>query len=104
LQNRSSGKPKNLADSWVAKWQAEKSERPEQSERLELLVHRLHHRPEWALYDRQNDPDELVNLVERAEHQQECVRLKKALVNWLADWNDSDPVATEKSFLKPAAH
>ena len=104
LQHQGSGKPKNLADSWVAKWQAEKSERPEQSERLELLVHRLHHRPEWALYDRLSDPDELVNLVERPDHQQEYARLKKALVNWLTDWKDSDPVATEKSFLKPAAH
>lgn len=98
LQDGGSGKPKNLADSWVVKWRAEKLERQG------ALVHRLHHRPEWALYDRLSDPDELVNLVGHPEHQQDFARLKKALKKWLTDFDDSDPVVTEKSFLKTTAH
>ena len=44
-------------------------------------VQRLHHRPEWALYDRKVDPDELENLTESPGHKQTFQRLQKAAKN-----------------------
>ena len=64
------------------------------------LVHRLHHRPEWALYDRKADPHELQNLAESNGNKQTFQKLQKALRNWLERWDDSDPVATEKAFIQ----
>ncbi|HAO73213.1 MAG TPA: hypothetical protein DCR06_11475 [Planctomycetaceae bacterium] len=64
------------------------------------LVHRLHHRPEWALYDRKSDPHELQNLAESPGHKQTFQTLQKALQKWLERWGDSNPVATENAFIQ----
>ncbi len=79
---------------WVRKAQRTKTEADDQ------LVHRLHHRPEYALYDRTADPEELANLMDDPQHAQDAQRLKEALHAWLVKWDDADPVATERSFLK----
>ena len=64
-------------------------------------MHRLHHRPEWALYDRKDDPHELQNLADFAlVDKQTFQMLQKALQKWLERWEDSDPVATEKAFIQ----
>jgi len=64
------------------------------------LVDRLHHRPEWALYDRQQDPEELNNLAGLPTAQPTLNRLRQALTTWLARWDDQDPVATERRFVR----
>jgi hypothetical protein len=85
----------NPAASWVAKMQKEGQPLQEQ------LVERLHHRPEWALYDRQSDPKELTNLVGNPEYSEVQKRLQSGLRDWLEEWGDSDPVVTETGFVKP---
>jgi len=84
----------NPAGSWVAK-----SFRKGTSKQ-EKLVRRLHHRPEWALYDRESDPEELDNLAGDPAHVETRERLKSALQDWLERWDDADPVATEQGFVK----
>ena len=83
------------AASWVLK--AKKSGKPFQQK----LVKRLHHRPEWALYDRQSDPKELKNLAGNPEYEEVQDRLQEELKSWLAKWGDEDPVKTETGFVKP---
>lgn len=83
----------STAATWVRKAKRTKTETDDQ------LVHRLHHRPEWALYDRTTDPEELTNLIDDPKHAQDAERLKKQLQTWLTKWNDTDPVATERGFL-----
>ena len=84
------------AASWVVK--LETSADP----LLEQLVNRLHHRPKWALYDRESDPKELTNLVGNPEYSEVQERLQSALEAWLSKWGDEDPVATETGFVKPS--
>ena len=84
----------DVAASWVQK------SRKEPDARNKALVYRLHHRPEWALYDRKADPHELQNLAESPGEKQTFQKLQKALRNWLERWEDSDPVATEKAFIQ----
>lgn len=84
----------NVAASWVAK------QRDSPSSRRDKLVKRLHHRPEWALYDRKHDPEELDNLIEHPEWTSVRKRMEGALMQWLKRWGDADPIATERSFLK----
>ena len=84
----------DTAGSWVRR--AQKTKRQTHNK----LVQRLHHRPEWALYDRQADPEELENLVDKPEMAPVLKRLKGELHTWLQRWDDADPVATERSFLK----
>ena len=59
------------------------------------LVWRLHHRDEWELYDLQKDPYELTNLADNPEKAPVLAEMKGELKNWLAKWDDSDPIATE---------
>tara|TARA_R110000850_G_scaffold76640_13_gene166346 strand:- start:4472 stop:5920 length:1449 start_codon:yes stop_codon:yes gene_type:complete len=82
------------AASWVLK--ARKAGHPVQQK----LVDRLHHRPEWALYDRESDPKELKNLVGNPEYAEVQDRLQGELEGWLAQWGDEDPVKTETGFVK----
>lgn len=90
---RTKGRP-DTAGSWVLKAKKTKQRADDR------LVQRLHHRPEWALYDRQSDPEELENLIDKPELAPEVVRLKEALRAWLKRWDDADPVATERGFVK----
>lgn len=82
------------AASWVL--QARETEDPFPRK----IVKRLHHRPEWALYDREGDPKELKNLAGDPEYAEAQERLQSALKSWLEKWGDSDPVKTETGFVK----
>lgn len=94
LENgRTKGRP-DTAGSWVLKAKKTKQQSDDR------LVERLHHRPEWALYDRQADSEELENLIDKPELAPEVVRLKGALRAWLKRWDDANPVATERGFVK----
>ena len=77
------------AESWV---KAKGSEDP--------IVRKLFHRPEFALYDLENDPYELANLAEDPEHATQLARLKKALMDYLKKHGDDDPVKTERALTK----
>lgn len=64
------------------------------------MVQQLFHRPEFALYDLENDPHELANLAEDPEHATQLMRLKKALMDYLKKYGDEDPVKTERALTK----
>ena len=83
----------NAVASWVVK------ARQTDSQDDDRLIERLYHRPAWALYDRRTDPQELNNLADDPARAPLLARLKTDLKSWLARWNDSDPVATERAFL-----
>lgn len=84
----------STAATWVRKAKRTKTEKDD------AIVHRLHHRPEWALYDRTVDPEELTNLIDDPKHAKDAQRLKQELQAWLTKWDDADPVATERGFVK----
>jgi len=94
LENEGKRADANTAASWVLR------RNKQQSARQKNLVHRLHNRPEWALYDRRKDPEELTNLVGNPEFAEQLAMLKTALTLWLEKWDDADPVATEKSLIR----
>ncbi|MEM7011780.1 MAG: sulfatase [Verrucomicrobiota bacterium] len=90
---KTKGNP-NPAASWVlAAWKSK-------DENESAIIKRLHHRPKWALFDRHADPDELTNLAENPEMAPVLERLQGELKSWLERWDDGDPVATERSFIK----
>ena len=62
-------------------------------------MHKLHHRPEYELYDLSKDPFELENKADDPSHKKTLARLKKALHAKLAKLGDPDPIATEKSLV-----
>jgi len=66
----------------------------------QAIVQRLHHRPVWALYDRQADPEELINRVADPEMAPVLERLKTEMIAWLERWDDADPVVTEQGFVR----
>lgn len=82
----------NVAGSWVELSRKNPSARP--------LVHKLHHRPEYELYDLEKDPHELRNLIDDPAHAETARGLKAALHAWLEKVGDADPMATEKSLVK----
>ena len=86
-------KPKDLnpTGSWVAK--------PEKSKMEQALVHKLHNRDEFELYDLQKDPFEMKNLAGSAKHKKVQGRLKSALIAKLKELEDSNPINTEKGFV-----
>ena len=81
----------NLAGSWVML--------KDRGEPIQGLVRKLHHRPEYELYDLHKDPHELFNLAEEKSYQSIFRRLKSALHSKLSSIGDSDPIATERSYL-----
>ena len=86
-------KPKDLnpTGSWVAK--------PDKSKMEQALVHKLHNRDEFELYDLQKDPFEMKNLAGSAKHKKVQRRLKSALMAKLKEVEDSNPINTEKGFV-----
>ena len=93
IQEENAGsKSLNLAASWVP--------RAKKDNRAKALVHKLHHRPEYELYDLSKDPYELENKADDPSHKKTLARLKKALHAKLAKLGDPDPIATEKSFVR----
>jgi len=79
------------ASSWVNKAKPNTSEKE--------LVHKLHHRAEYELYDLRNDPFELLNLISDPKFKKVRHRLKQALLKKLEELGDADPVRTEKKLL-----
>jgi N-sulfoglucosamine sulfohydrolase len=60
------------------------------------LIKKLHHRPEYALYDLAKDPHELKNLAGLKTHKETFDRLRGKLHEWLKEHDDADPIATER--------
>jgi len=89
----STTKPKELnpAGSWVAKANKSKDEQE--------LVHKLHNRDEFELYDLQKDPFEMKNVAGEPNYQKIQMKLKDALMAKLKALGDRDPVSTEKGFV-----
>jgi len=79
------------AASWVTKANLTTAEKK--------LVQKLHHRPEYELYDLLNDPFELVNVISDPEFKKVGHRLKQALHKKLGERGDADPVRTEKKLI-----
>ena len=86
-------KPKELnpTGSWVAKASKSKNE--------QALVHKLHNRDEFELYDLQEDPFEIDNLAGSPKHQKIQRELKQALMRKLKELADGNPIDTEKRFV-----
>jgi N-sulfoglucosamine sulfohydrolase len=84
----------NLAASWVS--------RAKKDKRAKALVHKLHHRPEYELYDLKKDPYELTNQADDPKHKKTFDRLSKALRAKLKELGDPNPIATEKSLVGSA--
>lgn len=86
-------KPKELnpTGSWVAKASKSKNE--------QALVHKLHNREEFELYDLQKDPFEMENVADDPKYQKIQRKLKNALLAKLKALGDSDPISTEKGFV-----
>jgi uncharacterized sulfatase len=86
-------KPKELnpTGSWVAKANKSKNEQE--------LVHKLHNREEFELYDLQKDPFEMKNVAGEPNYQKIQMKLKDALMAKLKALGDRDPISTEKGFV-----
>ncbi len=63
------------------------------------LVRKLHHRPEYELYNLDTDPYELENEIDNPEYAAVAEELKKQLHAKLAELGDGDPIATEKGLV-----
>jgi uncharacterized sulfatase len=89
----STTKPKELnpTGSWVAKASKSKNEQE--------LVHKLHNREEFELYDLQKDPFEMKNVAGEPNYQKIQMKLKDALMAKLKALGDRDPISTEKGFV-----
>ena len=63
------------------------------------LVHKLYHRQEYELYNRQNDPYELKNEIDNPEYRTVVSRLKKDLRARLSQVGDASPIETEERII-----
>ncbi len=88
MLNNSSKGGRDVASSWV------------KQSRMDPLVRKLHHRPEYELYNLEKDPYELKNEINNPEYHAEATELKKQLHSRLAKLDDLDPIETEKSLIK----
>jgi N-sulfoglucosamine sulfohydrolase len=82
----------SIASSWVR--------RSEKDPNAKQLVHKLHHRPEYELYDLEKDPHELLNVIDQSEYIAIAEKLKLALTSRLRALGDSNPIETEMSLVK----
>ena len=74
----------SIAAEWVVKSRKDESLKP--------IVHKLHHRPEYELYDLRKDPYELNNLIGDPAHQEIEKELKATLHQRLKELDDADPL------------
>lgn len=65
------------------------------------LIHFWEQPDEWALYDLQNDPDEMVNLVDKPEHTALVAQLKQRIGQLRAQTGDVDPPGYVAPKLRP---
>jgi uncharacterized sulfatase len=83
---------KGVAPSWVRLSRKEPA--------AKQLVHKLHHRPEYELYDLASDPHELTNVIDKPEHAKVVTELKAQLHARLKELDDENPIQTEQSLIK----
>ena len=81
----------DVASSWVELLRIKPS--------VEALVFKLHHRPEYELYNLVNDPYELRNEINNPSYQDVADEMKNQLQAKLAELGDADPISTEKSLV-----
>lgn len=67
------------------------------------VVHKLHHRPEYELYNLETDPYELKNEINNPEYRSVVEALKQQLHAKLGALGDANPIATEKSLVQGEA-
>jgi len=84
----------SIAVSWATRRNSDK--------RAAFLVEPLFRYPEFALFDRQNDPYEESDLAKDPAHAKTLTRMKKALLERLKTLGDTDPIATEKKIAAGA--
>ncbi len=86
-------RPKDLdsTGSWVAKAGKCKHEQE--------LVHKLHNREEFELYDLQEDPFELLNRASDPKYLKVRTRLQNALMTRLGELEDQNPMQTERNLV-----
>ncbi len=65
------------------------------------LIHFWEQPDEWALYDLQNDPNEMVNLVGKPEHAALVAQLKERIIQLRAATDDVDPPGYVAPKLQP---
>jgi arylsulfatase A-like enzyme len=65
------------------------------------LIHFWEQPDEWALYDLQEDPDELVNLIDQPGHARRIVELKARLQALRAETGDVDPPGQVAPRIEP---
>lgn len=82
---------KGIAGSWVALSRKDSSAKP--------LVYKLHHRPEYELYNLDDDPYELKNLIDDPKYQDIANELKTQLNKKMAELGEADPIKTEQSLV-----
>ncbi|MBF0196115.1 MAG: sulfatase [Planctomycetes bacterium] len=70
------------------------------SDNAKDLVHKLHHRPEFEFYNRENDPYELKNEILNPEYAGVVQKMKAQLKKRLAELGDEDPIETEKALVR----
>jgi uncharacterized sulfatase len=86
----------SIASSWVALSRNDAAAKP--------LVRKLHHRPQYELYNLDKDPYELRNEIENPEYRIVAAAMKATLFEKLAALGDSDPIATEKALVSAGKH
>ena len=91
MLNGNETKKKDIGTSWVAL--------SRKDPRAKALVHKLHHRPEYELYDLKKDPYELKNEIDNPEYREVVEKLKQQLMQKLNELGDSDPMETEKTLM-----
>lgn len=79
---------------WISWYEAAKN-----SPSARAIVDRYHRRPQFELYDLQNDPFETVNLIESPEHVERIRELKGRLESWMAKQDDQRTVFAEPRLL-----
>ena len=72
-------------------WALKRDEDPKARE----LVHKLFHRPEYALYDLEKDPHELHDVASDPKYKVVLERLRGELHKKLKALGDGDPILTE---------
>lgn len=93
MLNDPSAEGDDVAASWVKLSRKDPAAEP--------YVYKLHHRPEYELYNLEEDPYELRNEIDNPEYTVVVEEMKKELHVKLAELGDSDPIATEKSLVNP---
>ena len=70
-------------------------DRMKTDEHAEKMVNRIRSRPQYQLYDLQNDPYELKNLAENPEYSAMISKFKKDIKKWMKDQGDDGHVDPE---------